>query len=114
MNSDVKRKTADLLSICIKAGKTVKGFDSACTAVKDGSACCILTASDASDKTVKEVRFVCGKYGAEVLETQLTKADMRIYCGKETAVIAVCDKGFADGFARLISAAPDNSQPDRT
>ena len=28
MNSGKKQKTADLLSICIKAGKTVKGFDS--------------------------------------------------------------------------------------
>ena len=38
MNSEKKRKTADLLTICIKAGKTVKGFDSSMDAVKEGKA----------------------------------------------------------------------------
>ena len=59
MSSEKKRKTADLLTICIKAGKTVKGFDSSMDAVKEGKAFCVLTASDASPKTVKEVDFVC-------------------------------------------------------
>jgi ribosomal protein L7Ae-like RNA K-turn-binding protein len=103
MNSDVKRRTADLLGICIKAGKTVKGFDSACGAVKDGTAACMLTAADASAKTLKETEFLCGKYGIPVLVTELTKAELGRLCGKDTAVIAVCDKGFAGGFAKIIS-----------
>lgn len=102
MNSEKKRKTADLLTICIKAGKTVKGFDSSMDAVKEGKAFCVLTASDASPKTVKEVDFVCGKYDVTVLATELEKAEMAHICGKETAVIAVCDKGFADGFIKKI------------
>ena len=50
MSSEKKRKTADLLTICLKAGKSVKGFDSSMDAVKDGKAFCVLTASDASAK----------------------------------------------------------------
>ena len=38
MSSDQKQKTADLLTICNKAGKTVKGFDSVCAAVAEGKA----------------------------------------------------------------------------
>ena len=34
MNSVKARRTADLLSICIKAGRTVKGFDTAVEALK--------------------------------------------------------------------------------
>ena len=34
MNSEKKQKTADLLTICFKAGKAVKGFDSAKEAVE--------------------------------------------------------------------------------
>ena len=60
MNSDPKQKTADLLSICFKAGKAVKGFDSAADAVKNGNAFCVLLASDASAKTAKEADFICG------------------------------------------------------
>lgn len=103
MNSEKKRKTSDLLSICIKAGKTVKGFDSMKEAVIKGAAACVLTASDASDKTVKETGFICGKYNLPVLKTELTKSEIGKLCGKDTAVIAVCDKGFAGGFEKIIS-----------
>lgn len=103
MSLDKKRKTADLLGICLKAGKAVKGFDSACDAVKNGSAACILTASDASAKTVKEAEFIGGKYSVPVLMTELSKAELGMLCGKETAVLAVCDKGFAGAFAKMIS-----------
>ncbi len=98
MNS---RKTANLLTICIKAGKIVKGFDSACDAVKNGTAYCILTASDASEKTVKEAGFICEKYSVPLIRTELSKDEIACLCGKVTAVIAVCDKGFAEGFAKI-------------
>lgn len=101
MNSETKRKTADLLSICIKAGKAVKGFDSAKDAAENGKAFAVLTACDASEKTVKEVRFICGKYGVPVIETELSKADAGKLCGKETAVFAICDEGFAKGFQKI-------------
>ena len=103
MSSEKSRRTANLLGICIRAGKTVKGFDSAVEAVKNGTAFCLLTASDASEKTVKEVKFYCEKYGAKSLATEMSKSDIGKLCGKETAVIAVTDKGFADGFERIIS-----------
>lgn len=105
MNSDKKQKTADLLTICLKAGRAVKGFDSSKEAVVSGKAFAILTASDASEKTVKEVRFVCDKYNVPVIATELAKADIACYCGKETAVLAICDKGFAGGFLKI---AEDN------
>ena len=98
MNS---QKTANLLTICIKAGKAVKGFDSACESVRNGTAYCILTASDASEKTVKEAEFICNKYSVPILNTGLSKDEIGNLCGKVTAVIAVCDKGFADGFIKI-------------
>lgn len=101
MNSEKKQKTADLLTICIKACRAVKGFDSSKEAVESGKAFAVLTAADASGKTVKEVRFVCGKYNVPVIETELEKAEIGRYCGKETAVLAICDKGFAGGFLKI-------------
>ena len=101
MSSEKKQKTSDLLTICNKAGKTIKGFDSVCDAVKNGKAFCVLTAADASAKTVKETAFICGKYDVPVISTELTKDELAKYCGKQTAVIAVADKGFADGFGRI-------------
>ena len=101
MNSEKKRKTADLLTICNKARKTVKGYDSVSEAVKEGKAYCVLTASDASPKTVKEAAFICERFGVQLIGTELTKDELGKFCGKQTAVIAVTDKGFADGFGRI-------------
>ena len=102
MNSEKKQKTVNLLSICIKAGKAVKGFDSVCEAVKSGKAYCVLTASDTSEKTLKETAFICEKYCVDLLRTELSKEDTGRLMKKETAVIAVCDKGFSEGFKKII------------
>ena len=101
MNSQMTHRIADLLTICNKARKTVKGFDSVCDSVKNGKAFCVLTASDASARTLKETAFVCGKCGVPVIDTGMLKEELAVLCGKNTAVIAVCDKGFADAFGRI-------------
>lgn len=103
MSSEKNRRTINLLGICIRAGKVVKGFDSSVEAVKNGTAKCILTASDASPKTVKEVGYYCGRYGVKHLAADVSKFDIGRLCGKETAVIAVTDQGFSDGFERILS-----------
>lgn len=102
MNSEKTRKTADLLTVCFKAGKAVKGFDPAVESLKKGSAFCVITASDASAKTIKEAEFYCGRYGAAHLRSGLSKDDIKKLSGKSAAVIAVCDRGFAEGFAKLL------------
>ncbi len=101
MNSQSRQKTFNLLSICIKAGRAVMGFDSVCACVKEGRAFCVMTVSDVSEKTLKETKFICEKYNVPVLETELTKADTMKLTGKETAVIAVCDRGFAEAFMKF-------------
>lgn len=101
MNSEKKRKTSDLLTMCLKAGRIVKGFDSSKEAVKNDKAFAVLAAVDASEKTVKEIRFVCEKKEIPVIITELEKSEIGSLCGKETAVMAVCDKGFAGGFLKI-------------
>ena len=104
----MKQKTSDLLSICFKAGKAVKGFDSACEAAAKGKAKCILTACDASAKTVKEAEFYCKKYGIPMMRTELTKDDIGAVCRKQTAVIGICDEGFCKGFAKILNKTPED------
>ena len=82
---------------------SIEEFYSAVEAAKNGAAFCLLTASDASEKTVKEVKYYCEKYGIRAFITEMSKFEIGRLCGKETAVIAVTDKGFADGFERIIS-----------
>lgn len=101
MSSEQIRKISNLLTICIKAGKTVKGFDSVCTAMKENKIICVLAASDTSAKTLKETAFMCDKYSTRLVNIPITKEEIGRLCGKQTAVIGVCDSGFAAKFAQL-------------
>ena len=103
MSSEKNRRTFNLLGICLRAGRAVKGFDSAVEAAKNGTAHCILTAADSSERTKKEVGYYCERYGIKHFPTELSKFDIGRLCGKETGVIAVTDKGFSDGFEKIIS-----------
>ncbi len=99
MNSG--QKIINLLTICRRAGKLVWGFDAVSEAVKNKKAFCVMTASDISDNTFKEISFVCSKYNIKIIPCGLTKEELKVYLGKITAVTAVCDKGFAGGFKKL-------------
>ncbi len=96
-----KQKTTDLLTICMKAGKIAKGFDNAKEAILNNKAYCILVAADASSKTVKEIRFFSERNNVPIIITELEKSDIGRLNSKETAVIAICDKGFAEGFSKI-------------
>lgn len=95
------QKIINLLTICRRAGKLTIGFDAVSDAVKNKKAFCVMTASDISDNTLKEISFVCSKYNVKIIPACLTKEELQFYLGKFTAVIAVCDRGFADGFTSI-------------
>lgn len=97
----MKQKTINLLTICIKAGKAVKGFDTVKENAYDGKVRCVLTACDASPKTVKEAAYVCGECGIKLYATELSKSELERLCGKPTAVIGICDGGFAEAFGKF-------------
>lgn len=101
MNSEMKQKTINLLTICIKAGKIVKGFDCVCNEIKKNNVYCVLCAQDASAKTIKEAVFICGKNNVKLVKTEISKEEFGRITGKQSAVIGICDKGFSDGFVKL-------------
>ncbi len=96
------RLTASL-TMCRKAGKLLLGFDAVTEAAKQGSVKLFLLASDASEKTEKEVRYFAGTLPVRKLpfDMDTLKGDFR----KRTAVFGVCEDGFA---AKLISLLPES------
>ena len=97
MNS--QQKIINLLTICRKAGKLVIGFDAVKEAVYGGNASCVITASDISVKTLKEVKFFCNNSAVDVVYSGLDSV------GKKVVVAAVCDYGFAVKFKSLGTVA---------
>ena len=102
MNSQMKQKTINLLTICIKAGKVVKGYDTVKENAYAGKVYCVLTACDASAKTVKEAAYICNECRIKLYATELSKSELEWLCGKPTAVIGICDGGFAKAFGKFL------------
>lgn len=90
-----QNKIESLLGLCTRAGKLASGEFAAEGAVKDGSACLVIVATDASANTKKLFKDKCSFYQVPCFEYG-TKESLGHAIGKEMrASIAVLDEGFA-------------------
>ncbi|MGN0642066.1 MAG: L7Ae/L30e/S12e/Gadd45 family ribosomal protein [Huintestinicola sp.] len=104
MNSSNNEKIINLLTMCRKAGRVQMGFDSAKESLAEKKAKLILTASDISPKTEKEIRFFAEKSGTEVIGLALTIEELGFGIGKKVGILAVCDEGFSKKLRELSSS----------
>ena len=97
----MREKLLSTIGLCQRAGKLITGFDAVTEELKKGKTAIggVLITEDLSDKTKKEVRFFCEKYGARLCETELGTSDIKKLLGKKTGIIAVLDEGLFTGIA---------------
>ena len=89
------------VALCRRAGRLTVGYDATCEAVRRGAPL-VLTASDASPRTCRNIRRECGD-NTRILETNRTISQFAAIVGKEMAVAAVTDHNFA----KLIEKSAD-------
>ncbi len=89
-----------LLSMCRKAGRMVMGMDMVKDACSTGAAKAVFTASDFSPKSLKEIRFVCCRYGVKLYALGLTMDEIAEGVGKRSGAVAITDAGFARSCAK--------------
>ncbi len=98
-----KDKVLSLLGIAQKAGRVVSGEFSVEKAVKEGKACLVLVAKDASDNTKKMFRNMCSYYEVPVY-VHSEKETLGHCIGKQfRASLAVTDVGFANALKKQLS-----------
>ena len=87
--------TLSTLGLCRRAGKLIYGFDAVDAELKKQktAVCGVLIASDLSEKSKKEVRFICAKRDTDVTELTETMDDIKSVTGKRTGILAVLDQG---------------------
>ena len=73
------------LGLTMRAGKLSFGYDTVKSAVQEGKVFLLLTASDLSEKSGKEVRYL---------------SEIRGIIGKLTGILAVTDKGLAQSLLK--------------
>ena len=77
------------------------GFALTKEALLAGTVAGVLTASDLSVKTCKEVNYYCQKQKIPVCSIPLTISEIGMITGRSAGVIAVSDKGFFDRIYQL-------------
>lgn len=115
MNS--QQKIINILTICRKAGKIIPGFDAVKDAIYEGNVSCVIVTEDISDKTLKEVRFICKNCKVDIVELELDSYDMFDVVGKQAVVAAISDFGFANKIrtlGKVTTEKPDRAKPERT
>lgn len=99
------QKLTGILSICRKAGKLVLGFAPVKEALPGGRVSGVITASDISPKSYKEVQFYCQKYHVPVCPAPLSMDALAGAVGRKAAVAAILDAGFYDRITQLCDEA---------
>ena len=90
-----KQKILNMIGLAQKAGNVASGEFSTEKAVKEGLACLVIVAEDASDNTKKKFRNMCEYYHV-AMRVFSDKVSLGNACGKEfRASLAVTDQGLA-------------------
>ncbi len=83
------------LGLARRAGKLVFGFETVKTAMQKGEVEIVFSAKDISDKTAKELSFLCIKMETEHIKTAYDMKTLGASIGKLTGIIAITDDGLA-------------------
>lgn len=89
-----KFNAGGLLSMCRRAGKLCMGMDAVKGACYTGEAAGVYVATDLSEKSLKEVKYVCYKNSVRLYDVGLTMQEIGESIGKRAGILAICDGGF--------------------
>ncbi len=95
------------LGMATKAGKISSGETQVLEAIRSGEAALVMTAGDASEGTAKKFRDKCSYYEVALLSFG-SKESLGRAIGKDyRSCIAICDMGFAERIAELITGSKE-------
>ena len=111
-----KRKILSYVGFARKCGACAVGTDSVIAEARRIGAAgkiCVVTSSDASERTLKQIKDKCSYYGTALVEAGLTGDELARAAGKKMTVsaVAITDKNLARAVLSLEDAA-DASGPE--
>lgn len=89
-----------MITICKKAGKLAVGMDMVKKVCREGAAAAVFITTDVSEKSFKEVRYICARSSVKLYRLEMTMDDMWYGLGKRAGIIAMTDHGFAKSCAK--------------
>jgi len=105
-------KSLQILGIAKKAGLLAVGGEDAAALARRGKAKLVITASDASEGTVRRAKANAESGSARYIAVPFTKFELGSITGRGSpGTIAFLDKGLADGFADRLAEAGITDRP---
>jgi len=93
-----------ILGMAKKAGKLAVGGDATAAAVRQGKAKLVITASDASESSVRRAKDTADANNTSYLGVPLTMFELGKTAGRGSpGTIAFLDKGLADSFTKRLT-----------
>ena len=97
-----------MITICKKAGKLAVGMDMVKKVCREGAAAAVFITTDISEKSFKEVRYICARNSVKLYRLEMTMDDMWYGLGKRAGIIAMTDHGFAKSCATGLEQIEDD------
>lgn len=95
-------KVNGLLGISSKAGAVFAGTDLVLEEMTRGKVMLVIVASDASEKTIKNIKYYCNKSNVEMIVYGSIDSNSKAIGKHNKAVIGIKDKNLADGIKKVI------------
>jgi len=96
-----------------KAGLLAVGGEATATATRRGEAKLVITASDASEGSVRRAKSNAEANGVKYIAVPFTMFELGSITGRGSpGTIAFLDKGLADGFTKRLAQAVDAKESD--
>lgn len=105
----INKKVLGLLGICKKANKLISGTDACIEGIKKKNIKLVILSEEASDKTIKNFRFVCEQYDVPIHIIGVNIETMSKSIGKNNrAVIGIEEENIASQIQKLINGGDLN------
>lgn len=95
-------KVNGLLGISAKAGKILAGTDLVLEEMSKGRVCLVIVAEDASQKTIKNIKYYCNKENVKIIIYGTIFDNSKAIGKNNKAVIGIKDINLADAIIKVI------------
>lgn len=98
----MQNKLISTITFCKRLGKLVLGFDPVKESMQLDNVFVVLLSNELSNKTKKEVEYLCRIYEVEYRYIDLKLDEIWYLVGKKAGILAICDEGFANKAIAII------------
>lgn len=91
------RKCWECLDLQLSLGKVLSGMDAVVEGIKKHKVKTVIVACDTSEKSKKNIKYVCTNNGINVIELSTIEEISHVIGKKNKAIIGITDINFSDG-----------------